>query len=203
MSTAKRADPLALCSAWLAEAATSEPDVPTAMALATADAAGAPSVRMVLLKEIDDRGFVFYTNLESRKGCELEANPRASLCLHWKSLGRQVRIDGAVERVEDAEADAYFASRPRDAQIGAWASAQSRPIEGRFGLAIGKSGRQVRREVRHWNGRAPPALVGLPRHSRTRRVLAPQALAASRARPIRAFGRRLDPATALPLARWR
>ena len=175
MSTAKRADPLALCSAWLAEAATSEPDVPTAMALATADAAGAPSVRMVLLKEIDDRGFVFYTNLESRKGCELEANPRASLCLHWKSLGRQVRIDGAVERVEDAEADAYFASRPRDAQIGAWASAQSRPIEGRFGLekavakyaakfAIGTVARP-----RHWSGfRVIPERVEFWRHKPSR-----------------------------------
>ena len=175
MSTAKRADPLALCSAWLAEAATSEPDVPTAMALATADAAGAPSVRMVLLKEIDDRGFVFYTNLESRKGCELEANPRASLCLHWKSLGRQVRIDGAVERVEDAEADAYFASRPRDAQIGAWASAQSRPIEGRFRLekavakyaakfAIGTVARP-----RHWSGfRVIPERVEFWRHKPSR-----------------------------------
>ena len=175
MSTAKRADPLALCSAWLAEATTSEPDVPTAMALATADAAGAPSVRMVLLKEIDDRGFVFYTNLESRKGCELEANPRASLCLHWKSLGRQVRIDGAVERVEDAEADAYFASRPRDSQIGAWASAQSRPIEGRFRLekavakyaakfAIGTVARP-----RHWSGfRVIPERVEFWRHKPSR-----------------------------------
>ena len=134
MGRAKNADPIALCAEWLAEAAKSEPDVPTAMALATADRSGAPSVRMVLLKEIDDRGIVFYTNLESRKGLELDVNPRASLCLHWKSLGRQVRVDGAVERVGDAEADAYFATRPRDAQIGAWASQQSRPIAGRFGL---------------------------------------------------------------------
>ncbi len=158
MSPSKRADPLALCAAWLAEAAKSEPDVPTAMALATADHTGAPSVRMVLLKEIDDRGIVFYTNTESRKGRELDDNPRASLCLHWKSLGRQVRIDGAVERVEDAEADAYFATRPRDAQIGAWASAQSRPIEGRLALeravakyaakfAIGPVSRP-----QHWSG---------------------------------------------------
>ena len=134
MGKAKNADPIALCAAWLAEAAKSEPDVPTAMALATADRSGAPSVRMVLLKEIDDRGIVFYTNLESRKGSELAVNPRASLCLHWKSLGRQVRVDGAVERIGDAEANAYFATRPRDAQIGAWASEQSRPIVGRFGL---------------------------------------------------------------------
>ncbi len=134
MDKAENADPIALCAAWLAEAAKSEPDLPTAMALATADRAGAPSVRMVLLKEIDDRGIVYYTNLESRKGSELAVNPRASLCLHWKSLGRQVRIDGAVERVDDSEADAYFATRPRGAQIGAWASPQSRPIEHRFGL---------------------------------------------------------------------
>ena len=134
MGKAKNADPIALCAAWLAEAVKSEPDVPTAMALATADGSGAPSVRMVLLKDIDDRGVVFYTNLESRKGQDLQANPRASLCLHWKSLGRQVRLDGAVERVDEGEADAYFASRPRDAQIGAWASRQSRPIEFRFGL---------------------------------------------------------------------
>ena len=175
MSTPKRADPLALCAAWLAEAARSEPDVPTAMALATADATGAPTVRMVLLKEIDDRGIVFYTNRESRKGRELADNPRASLCLHWKSLGRQVRIDGAVEGVDNAEADAYFATRPRDAQIGAWASDQSRPIEGRLGLekAVAKYAAKFAigtvPRPRHWSGfRVIPERIEFWRHKPSR-----------------------------------
>jgi len=127
-------DPIALFQAWLAEARQSEPNDPTAMALATADATGAPSARMVLLKDVDRRGFVFYTNTESRKGGELIANPRAALMFHWKSLRRAVRVEGAVERVSDAEADAYFRSRPRDSWIGAWASDQSRPMAGRFDL---------------------------------------------------------------------
>jgi len=111
-----------------------EPDLPEAMAVATADAEGRPSVRMVLLKDADERGFVFYTNMESRKGLELLANSRAALLFHWKSLKRQVRIEGPTELVSDAEADAYFATRDRGAQIGAWASRQSRPMEGRFDL---------------------------------------------------------------------
>jgi pyridoxamine 5'-phosphate oxidase len=127
-------NPFDLFRAWLAEAETAEPNDPNAMALATADADGVPSVRMVLLKGIDDRGFVFYTNLESRKGEQLAANPNAALCFHWKSLRRSVRVEGAVERVTDAEADEYFASRPRGSQIGAWASRQSRPLEGRWEL---------------------------------------------------------------------
>ena len=127
-------DPIELFRRWLAEASESEPNDPTAMTLATADADGVPSARMVLLKDADWSGFVFYTNAESRKGLELDATSRAALVFHWKSLRRQVRVDGTVERVSDAEADAYFASRPRGSQIGAWASDQSRPFEGRFEL---------------------------------------------------------------------
>lgn len=127
-------DPIALFHAWLEEAGRSEPNDPNAMTLATADASGAPSARMVLLKGVDARGFVFYTNTESRKGQELTANPRAALMFHWKSLRRAVRVEGAVERVTDAEADAYFQSRPRDSRIGAWASIQSRPMDGAFAL---------------------------------------------------------------------
>lgn len=132
--SAAEADPFSLFDKWMAEAEAKEPNDPNAMALATADAEGRPSVRMVLLKGWDGRGFVFYTNLESRKGSELLANPNAALCLHWKSLRRQIRAEGRVEQVEDAVADAYFASRPRASQIGAWASRQSRPLEGRFEL---------------------------------------------------------------------
>jgi len=127
-------DPIALFQAWLAEAHESEPNDPTAMTVATADADGMPSARMVLLKEADDQGFVFYTNTESQKGTELDANPRAALVFHWKSLRRQIRICGSVERVSDADADAYFATRARGSQIGAWASDQSRPLDGRFEL---------------------------------------------------------------------
>jgi len=124
-------DPHALFEDWMAEAIQSEPNDPTAMALATADASGRPSVRMVLLKGHDERGFVFYTNLDSRKGGELAANPNAALLFHWKSLRRQVRVEGPVEPVSAEEADAYFASRSRDSQLGAWASDQSRPLEHR------------------------------------------------------------------------
>jgi len=125
------ADPHALFDLWFAEARESEPNDPEAMALATADAQGRPSVRMVLLKSHDARGFAFYTNSQSRKGGELAANPRAALLFHWKSLRRQVRIEGPVEPVPSEEADFYFASRSRDARIGAWASDQSRPLESR------------------------------------------------------------------------
>jgi pyridoxamine 5'-phosphate oxidase len=125
-------EPTGLFAAWFEEAKTSEPADPNAMALATVDRHGLPNVRMVLLKGFDDRGFVFYTNLDSQKGQELVAHPKAGLVFHWKSLARQVRIRGAVERVDDAEADAYFATRPRLAQIGAWASRQSAPLESRM-----------------------------------------------------------------------
>ena len=127
-------DPIVLFRAWLAEADLKEPNDPNAMTLATVDADGLPDARMVLLKEVDHLGFAFYTNLGSAKGLELLAQPKASLLFHWKSLRRQVRVRGEVEPVSDAEADAYFASRARHSQIGAWASDQSRPLEGRFAL---------------------------------------------------------------------
>ena len=127
-------EPFTLFEAWFAEAQAQEPNDPNAMALATVDAEGTPDVRMVLLKALDARGFVFYTNSESAKGVELAGNARAALGFHWKSLRRQVRARGPVERVTDAEADAYFASRPRDSRIGAWASQQSRPMQNRFSL---------------------------------------------------------------------
>jgi pyridoxamine 5'-phosphate oxidase len=116
------------------EAERSEPNDPNAMALATVDADGLPDVRMVLLKGVDAQGFVFYSNAESNKGQELAAQPKAALVLHWKSLRRQVRARGPVTQVSGAEADAYFATRPRDSRIGAWASRQSRPLESRFAL---------------------------------------------------------------------
>lgn len=119
---------------WLTEAEEAEPNDATAMSLATVDGEGQPSVRMVLLKGVDEQGFVFYTNFESQKGDELLHTPKAALCFHWKSLRRVVRITGDVETVSDEEADAYFESRPRDSRIGAWASQQSRPMEGRFSL---------------------------------------------------------------------
>ena len=120
-----------LFAAWLEEATGTEPRDPTAMTLATVDADGLPNARMVLLKGVDARGFVFYTNVDSQKGRELNAHPQAALVFHWKSVNRQVRLRGSVERVTDAEADAYFASRPKQAQIGAWASKQSAPLESR------------------------------------------------------------------------
>ena len=124
-------DPIALFGQWFEEARASEPNEPSAMALATADADGRPSARMVLLKAHGPDGFVFYTHEQSAKGEDLARNRQAALLFHWKSLGRQVRIEGGVERVSDAEADAYFATRPREAQLGAWASDQSRPLDSR------------------------------------------------------------------------
>jgi pyridoxamine 5'-phosphate oxidase len=124
--------PMRLFSAWLEDATKSEPRDPTAMTLATVDADGMPDARMVLLKSADEHGFVFFTNTESQKGQELAGSPKAALVFHWKSLNRQIRVRGVVERVTDAEADAYFATRPKQAQIGAWASQQSRPLESRL-----------------------------------------------------------------------
>lgn len=127
-----RPDPFALFASWMAEAEKAEPNDPNAMALATADAVGHPNVRMVLLKGVDANGFVFFSNAESIKGREIAANPFAALNFHWKSLRRAVRVKGTLAQVSDDEADAYFATRPKDSQIGAWASPQSRPMEGRW-----------------------------------------------------------------------
>jgi pyridoxamine 5'-phosphate oxidase len=126
--------PLRRFEEWMGEAAASEPNDPNAMTLATADAQGRPSARIVLLKGVDARGFVFYSNAESRKGQELAANPRVALLFHWKTLARQVRVEGEASPVSDAEADAYFASRGRLSQLGAWASEQSRPLADRGAL---------------------------------------------------------------------
>ena len=125
-------EPLQLFAAWFEEAVRTEPRDPTAMALATVDQEGLPNVRMVLMKGFDERGFVFYTNVESQKGQELDRSKNAALLFHWKSVNRQIRLRGTVERVSDAEADNYFATRPRLAQIGAWASKQSAPLESRL-----------------------------------------------------------------------
>ena len=125
-------EPFALFAEWFAEAVKSEPNDPNAMALATVDSDGLPDVRMVLMKGYDADGFVFYSHIASQKGRELAANPKAALLFHWKSLRRQVRIRGNVSPVTDEEADAYFATRPKQAQIGAWASKQSQPLESRF-----------------------------------------------------------------------
>jgi pyridoxamine 5'-phosphate oxidase len=127
-------DPFDSFAAWFAEAEKSEPNDPNAMAVASVGADGMPSLRMVLLKGWDRDGFVFYTNLESRKGVQLQAHPKTALLFHWKSLRRQVRIEGLVELATEQEADEYFATRPRGSQIGAWASQQSRPLESRFAL---------------------------------------------------------------------
>lgn len=158
MAETPYAEPFEIFRSWFAEAQEKELNDPNAVAVATADAQGRPSVRMVLLKSWDEAGFVFYTNLESRKGRELAENPNASLLFHWKSLRRQVRIEGRVEPVSEAEADAYFASRPRDSQIGAWASDQSRPLDGRATF-LGRIAKEAARfgvgavpRPPHWSG---------------------------------------------------
>lgn len=127
-------EPMKTFSEWLQLAEKSEPNDPTAMALATVDSSGLPNVRMVLMRRFDDDGIVFFTNYESQKGDEILANHKAAVCFHWKSLRKSVRIRGIVEEVSDQEADEYFRSRPRGSRIGAWASKQSRPLESRFAL---------------------------------------------------------------------
>jgi len=154
-------DPYALARQWLAEAEGSEPNDPNAMALATVDRDGLPNVRMVLLKEIETSqtkgGFVFYTNFESAKGHELDANPRAALVLHWKSLRRQIRVRGPVEKVPAEQADAYYRSRPYQSRIGAWASRQSRPLRSRAALMAEVAKIAARHPAKpprpaHWGG---------------------------------------------------
>ena len=151
-------DPFALFQQWFAMAEKSEPKEPNAMALSTVDTDGMPNVRMVLLKSADENGFVFYTNLGSTKGNELAATQKAALCMHWKSLDRQIRVRGPVESVSAQEADEYFASRHRSSRIGAWASKQSRPLESRFALekAVAKyTAKHAIGEVPrppHWSG---------------------------------------------------
>lgn len=159
-------DPFVLFDIWYGEAKAAEPNDPNAIALATVGADGMPSLRMVLLKGHDARGFVFYTNRESRKAGDLAGDPQAALLFHWKSLRRQIRIEGAVSQVSDAESDAYFASRGRDSQLGAWASEQSRPLdsretfEARFAQMQARfDGQDVPRPP-HWGGyRVDPARI--------------------------------------------
>jgi pyridoxamine 5'-phosphate oxidase len=151
-------DPFALFETWYAEARETEINDSNAMALATADAAGRPSVRMVLLKGHGPDGFVFYTNFEGRKAAEILANPHVALLFHWKSQRRQIRIEGPVGRVDDATADAYFATRSRDSQLGAWASDQSRPLPGRqvfldrYEAMRGRFDGQAVPRPPHWSG---------------------------------------------------
>jgi pyridoxamine 5'-phosphate oxidase len=144
-------DPIQRFAELFAQAETAHPVEPSAMVLATADAQGRPSARVVLLKGVDARGFVFYTNLESRKGRELKARPYAALCIYWSGLEQQVRVEGSVSQVPDAEADAYFASRPRGSQLGAWASSQSRPMGAREELEA-----RYRETERRFEGKPVP-----------------------------------------------
>jgi pyridoxamine 5'-phosphate oxidase len=156
------ADPVAAFTAWFAEAKAREPNDPNAMTVATCTPDGLPSARIVLLKDYDARGFVFYTNKQSRKGDELRANPHAALLFHWKSLQRQVRIEGRIEDVTDAEADAYYASRARISRLGAWASDQSRPLPQREMLET---------RVAEMEARYPGEVIPRPPHWSGFRVL--------------------------------
>jgi pyridoxamine 5'-phosphate oxidase len=182
-------EPIRLFGEWLEDATRSEPNDPTATALATVDPDGLPNVRMVLLKGFDEKGFVFYTNFESAKGTEILASMKAAMCFHWKSLRRQVRLRGPVEIVTAEEADAYFESRPRGSRIGAWASKQSRPLETRFALEKAVAEYTARHAVGaiprpgYWSGfRIVPS---------SDRILARPPLQAPRPRALRARRRRV------------
>jgi pyridoxamine 5'-phosphate oxidase len=174
-------DPINLFDQWFAEARAAEVNDPEAMALATADESGRPSVRMVLMKDHGAGGFTFYTNAHSAKGEQLAANPRAALLFHWKSLRRQVRVEGLVESVGEAEADAYFATRARDSQLGAWASDQSRPLDARATFE-----RRVDEAAQRFDGQAVPR----PPHWRGYRVV-PERMEFWSDRPHRLHERRL------------
>jgi pyridoxine/pyridoxamine 5'-phosphate oxidase len=165
-------DPLVLFDLWMADAVAAEPNDPNAMAVATVDDTGLPDVRILLLKGADRRGFVFFTNFESAKGRELGATPKAALCFHWKSIRRQVRVRGPVAPVSAAEADEYFASRPRDSQIGAWASRQSRPERKTLvltGASRGIGHATVKRFSSPAGGSSPARATPSPRTARGRR----------------------------------
>nr|WP_295469008.1 pyridoxamine 5'-phosphate oxidase [Mesorhizobium sp.] len=172
-------EPLRLFGEWLADATKSEINDPNAVALATVDADGLPDVRMVLLKGYDERGFVFYTNFESAKGREILGSMKAAMCFHWKSLRRQVRVRGPVEVVSDAEADEYYASRPRGSRLGAWASKQSRPLESRFALE---------KAVAEYTARYPIGDIPRPPHWSGFRIL-PQQIEFWHDRPFRLHDR--------------
>ena len=174
-------EPFALFGAWLDDATASEPNDPNAVALATVDSDGLPDVRMVLLKDFDTTGFVFYTNFESAKGREILGSMKAAMCFHWKTLRRQVRIRGPVDIVTDAEADAYYATRPRGSRIGAWASRQSRPLESRFALE---------KAVAEYTLRYPVGDIPRPAHWSGFRI-APQAIEFWHDRPFRLHDRML------------
>jgi pyridoxamine 5'-phosphate oxidase len=173
------AEPFNLFGEWLADATKSEPNDPNALALATVDADGLPDVRMVLLKGFDQKGFVFYTNFESAKGREILGSMKAAMCFHWKSLRRQVRVRGPVEIVSDAEADAYYATRPRGSRIGAWASKQSRELESRFALE---------KAVAEYTARYPIGDIPRPAHWSGFRIV-PQQIEFWHDRPFRLHDR--------------
>ena len=174
-------DPITLFEAWLDEASRTEPNDANAMTCATAAPGGQPSARIVLLKAVDDRGFTFYTNKLGRKGAELAANPSAALLFHWKTLGRQVRVEGPVESVTDEEADSYFASRPRISRLGAWASDQSRPLPSRA---------ELEDRVAALDARYPDEAIPRPPHWSGYRVI-PRAIEFWQDMPYRLHDRRV------------
>lgn len=177
----KVSDPLILFHAWMKEARESELNDANAMALGTVDENGLPNVRMVLLKGVDERGFVFYTNYESAKGQELQGQEKAAICFHWKSLRRQIRIRGEIQRVSDEEADAYYNSRDRGSRIGAWASRQSRPMSDRF---------ELEREVAKKTAKYAIGTIPRPAYWSGFRIL-PVAIEFWRDKPFRLHDRRL------------